>query len=129
MSALNDASMLELKARLDAREVTSVEATRACLDRIAAVDGKVKAFLCVNAEGALAAAKASDERRAKGKPSSPLDGVPIAIKDIFCTTDLPTTAGSKMLEGFRSPTDATVVEKLRSAGLPLLGKLNMDEFA
>ena len=126
---LNDVSMLELGKRLAARDVSSVDATTACLDRIAAVDSKVKAFIRVDAEGALAAARASDARRGAGKPLSALDGVPVALKDLFCTTDLPTTAGSKILEGFRSPYDATVVARLRAAGLPLLGKLNLDEFA
>jgi aspartyl-tRNA(Asn)/glutamyl-tRNA(Gln) amidotransferase subunit A len=129
MSALNELSIGELTRRLASREVSSVEATRACLARISQVDDKVKAFLRVDPEGALAAARAADDRRGKGQPASALDGVPIAIKDIFCTADLPTTAGSKMLEGFRSPYDATVVERLRAAGLPMLGKLNMDEFA
>jgi aspartyl-tRNA(Asn)/glutamyl-tRNA(Gln) amidotransferase subunit A len=129
MSALNELSIGELTRRLASREVSSVEATRACLARIGQVDDKVKAFLRVDPEGALAAARAADDRRGKGQPASALDGVPIAIKDIFCTADLPTTAGSKMLEGFRSPYDATVVERLRAAGLPMLGKLNMDEFA
>ncbi len=126
---LNAVPMLELCRRLAAREASSLEATQACLDRISAVDSKVKAFLKVDAEGALAAARASDARRAAGSPASALDGVPIAIKDLFCTTGLPTTAGSKMLEGFVSPYDATVVERLRAAGLVLLGKLNLDEFA
>jgi len=126
---LTDASMLELSKQLAAREVSSVEATQACLKRIAAVDGKVRAFLAVDAEGALAAAKASDARRAGGKLASAIDGVPVAVKDLFCTVDLPTTAGSKILEGFRSPYDATVVQRLRAAGTPMLGKLNVDEFA
>ena len=129
MALLNDVSMLEVGRRLAAREVSSVEATQACLARIAAVDGRVKAFLKVDAEGSLAAARASDARRAAGKPLSALDGVPIAVKDLFCTTDLPTTAGSKILEGFMAPYDATVVQRLRASGLPLLGKLNLDEFA
>ena len=126
---LTDASMLELSKQLAAREVSSVEATQACLNRIAAVDGKVRAFLAIDAEGALAAAKASDARRAGGNLASAIDGVPVAVKDLFCTTDLPTTAGSKILEGFRSPYDATVVQRLRAAGTPMLGKLNLDEFA
>ncbi len=109
--------------------VTSVEQTQKCLDRITAVDNLVKAYLVVDAEGALKEARASDERRAAGKPLSPLDGTPIALKDLFCTTDLPTTAGSKMLAGFRSPYDATVVSRVRAAGLPILGKVNLDEFA
>ena len=129
MASTHEVPMLELATRLAAGEVSSVEATQACLDRIAAVDGKVKAFLRVDPEGSLLAARASDARRAAGKPLSALDGVPVAVKDLFCTTDLPTTAGSKILEGFVSPYDATVVARLRSAGLPLLGKLNLDEFA
>jgi aspartyl-tRNA(Asn)/glutamyl-tRNA(Gln) amidotransferase subunit A len=129
MALLNHASLLELAQRLVAQDVSSVDATQACLNRISAVDGQVKAFLKVDAEGALAAARASDARRAAGKPWSALDGVPVAVKDLFCTTDLPTTAGSKMLEGFIAPYDATAVARLRAAGMPLLGKLNLDEFA
>ncbi|KTR50788.1 MULTISPECIES: Asp-tRNA(Asn)/Glu-tRNA(Gln) amidotransferase subunit GatA [Curtobacterium] len=121
-------SAAALADALVARDVSSVEATRAHLDRIAAVDGDVHAFLHVN-ENALAAAKSIDSRRAAGDDLGALAGVPIAIKDVLCTQDMPTTSGSKILEGWRPPYDATPVAKLRAAGLVPLGKTNMDEFA
>ncbi|WP_235734664.1 Asp-tRNA(Asn)/Glu-tRNA(Gln) amidotransferase subunit GatA [Nocardioides alcanivorans] len=123
----------ELADALAAGEVTSVELTRAHLDRIAAVDGTaesgVHAFLHVDSDGALAEAAASDARRAEGKPLSALDGVPIAVKDVLTTVGQPTTCGSRILDGWIPPYDATVVTKLKAAGLPILGKTNMDEFA
>ena len=122
-------SAADLAADLASGATTSVELTQASLDRIAEVDGAVHAFLHVDADGALAAAKASDERRASGQSASALDGVPIAVKDVLATRGLPTTCGSKILEGWIPPYDATVVSKLKAAGLPILGKTNMDEFA
>ncbi|MBU8894313.1 Asp-tRNA(Asn)/Glu-tRNA(Gln) amidotransferase subunit GatA [Corallococcus sp. M34] len=126
---LTDLTMLELAAALAAGKVSSVEATRASLARIAQVDPKVRAFLRVDEEGALRAAEASDARRRASGPASPLEGVPLGLKDIFLTEGLETTCGSRILQGFVPPYDATVVRLLREAGLPLLGKLNMDEFA
>lgn len=118
----------ELADKLTAGEISSREATQAHLDRITAVDGDVHAFLHVN-EGALAAADAIDSARAAGEQLHPLAGVPLAIKDVLVTTDQPTTSGSKILEGYMSPYDATVVARSRAAGLVPLGKTNMDEFA
>ena len=122
-------SAAEQAAALAAGEVTSVELTQAHLDQIAATDGDLHAFLHVDAEGALAQAAASDARRAAGETLHELDGVPIAIKDVLATEGLPTTAGSKILEGWIPPYDGTVTAKIRAAGLPILGKTNMDEFA
>ncbi len=118
----------ELGAKLAAGEVSSVEATQAHLDRIAAVDGDVHAFLHVN-EHALEAAADIDRRRAAGESLGELAGVPLAIKDVLVTTDQPSTSGSRILEGYRSPFDATVVARSRAAGLVGIGKTNMDEFA
>ena len=118
----------ELGAKLAAGEVSSVEATQAHLDRIAAVDGDVHAFLHVN-EHALDAAAEIDRRRAAGEQLGELAGVPLAIKDVLVTTDQPSTSGSRILEGYRSPFDATVVARSRAAGLVGIGKTNMDEFA
>jgi aspartyl-tRNA(Asn)/glutamyl-tRNA(Gln) amidotransferase subunit A len=110
-------------------EVSAREVTQAHLDRIAEVDDRVHAFLHVDAEGALATADDVDARRAAGDPLGPLAGVPLALKDILAMKGVPTTCGSRILEGWRPPYDATVVERLRAAGIPILGKTNMDEFA
>ncbi|PWB97019.1 Asp-tRNA(Asn)/Glu-tRNA(Gln) amidotransferase subunit GatA [Salinibacterium hongtaonis] len=128
MTDLTRLSAADLSSKLASGEVSSVEATQAHLDRIAAVDGDVHAFLHVS-DAALSTAASIDARRAAGEPLGALAGVPIAIKDILCTTDMPTTAGSRILEGWVSPYDATVVRKLREADLVPLGKTNMDEFA
>jgi aspartyl-tRNA(Asn)/glutamyl-tRNA(Gln) amidotransferase subunit A len=117
-----------LAEKLASGNVTSVEVTRAHLDRIAAVDGDVHAFLHLN-ERALETAAAVDARRAAGEKLGALAGVPIAIKDVLCTLGMPSTAGSRILEGWVPPYDATVVARLRAADLVLLGKTNMDEFA
>ncbi|MDN5601267.1 MAG: aspartyl/glutamyl-tRNA amidotransferase subunit A, partial [Brachybacterium sp.] len=116
-------------AALAAGEASSEELTGAHLDRITAVDGDLNAFLHVNSDEALTVARDVDSRRAAGEKLHPLAGVPIAVKDIVVTEGQPTTAGSKMLEGWIPPYDATLVTKLRTAGLPMLGKTNMDEFA
>jgi aspartyl-tRNA(Asn)/glutamyl-tRNA(Gln) amidotransferase subunit A len=126
--ALNTLSAADLAAKLASREVSSVEVTQAHLDRIAAVDGDVHAFLHLN-EKALEAAAAVDAKRTAGETLGALAGVPIAIKDVLCTLGMPSTAGSRILEGWIPPYDATVVARLRAADLVLLGKTNMDEFA
>jgi aspartyl-tRNA(Asn)/glutamyl-tRNA(Gln) amidotransferase subunit A len=133
-------SAAELGAALAAREVSAVEVTRAHLDRIAAVDGErdengratgdgVHAFLHVAGERALADAERVDAARARGERLGPLAGVPIAVKDVMATRGIPTTCGSRILRGWVPPYDATVVRRLREAGLVVLGKTNMDEFA
>ena len=119
----------ELAGKIADRELSSVEVTQAHLDRIAEIDGELGAFLHVGADAALDAAKAVDEAVARGEKQSALAGVPIALKDVFTTVDAPTTCGSKILEGWVSPYDATLTTKLREAGIPILGKTNMDEFA
>jgi aspartyl-tRNA(Asn)/glutamyl-tRNA(Gln) amidotransferase subunit A len=119
----------ELVELLNKGEVSSVEVTQAHLDRSAAVDGDVHSYLYQNPETALAAAANIDRRRAAGEKLNLLAGLPIAVKDNLTTTDAPTTSGSKILEGWVPPYDATVVTKLREAGMPILGKTNLDEFA
>ncbi|MFF0546034.1 Asp-tRNA(Asn)/Glu-tRNA(Gln) amidotransferase subunit GatA [Nocardia thailandica] len=130
MSELTRLSAADLAEKIHAREVSSTEVTEAHLDRIAQVDGQINAFLHVARDEALAAAAVVDAALAAGEtPASPLAGVPLALKDVLVTTDMPTTAASKILEGWRSPYDATVTSRLRAAGIPILGKTNMDEFA
>jgi aspartyl-tRNA(Asn)/glutamyl-tRNA(Gln) amidotransferase subunit A len=119
----------EIAARIARGDSSAEEVTRAHLERIAGLDERVHAFLHVDADGALAAARAVDAARAGGEPLGPLAGVPVAVKDVMTTKDVPTTAGSKILDGWRPPYDATVVERLRKAGTVILGKTNMDEFA
>ncbi|MCC3280682.1 MULTISPECIES: Asp-tRNA(Asn)/Glu-tRNA(Gln) amidotransferase subunit GatA [unclassified Arthrobacter] len=129
MSELITSSAAQLAAKLAAREVTAVEVTQAHLDRISEVDGAVNAFLHVNTDEALQVAADVDKARAAGEQLHELAGVPIAIKDLIVTKGQPTTAGSKMLEGWMSPYDATVISKIRAARMPMLGKTNLDEFA
>ncbi|MFI9557724.1 Asp-tRNA(Asn)/Glu-tRNA(Gln) amidotransferase subunit GatA [Nonomuraea endophytica] len=119
----------ELGALIAAGETSAAEVAEAHLDRMAEVEPKVKAFLHVDREVTLAQARAVDARLAAGEKLGPLAGVPIAHKDIFSTHDMPTTAASKILEGWRPPYDATVTARLRAAGLVILGKTNLDEFA
>ncbi len=119
----------ELVDAYRAGATTPTEATAAYLARIAAHDQKVGAYLTVTSDDALARARASDERYRKGTPRGPLDGVPVALKDVFCTRGVRTTCGSKILGNFVPPYDATIVTRLKDAGAVLLGKTNMDEFA
>ncbi|MEU2868452.1 Asp-tRNA(Asn)/Glu-tRNA(Gln) amidotransferase subunit GatA [Streptomyces olivoreticuli] len=119
----------EIAAKIASGEVTAVQVTEAHLARIEAVDEKVNAFLHVDREGALAQARAVDEKRARGEKLGPLAGVPLALKDIFTTKGIPTTVGSKILEGWIPPYDATLTQRLKAADVVILGKTNMDEFA
>jgi aspartyl-tRNA(Asn)/glutamyl-tRNA(Gln) amidotransferase subunit A len=113
---------------LKTKEISSVELTRAVLNRIDAVDGKVAAYLTVDAEGAMAQAQVADQRLAKGE-AVPLTGIPLGIKDLICTRGLRTTCASKILENFIPPYDATVIRRLKNDDAVIVGKLNMDEFA
>jgi len=122
-------SATEMAQALSKKDISSVELTKLHLDRIEAVDGKVHAFLHVDSQGAIAQATAVDAKRAAGEKLSPLAGVPLALKDILAQKGVPTTAGSKILQGWRPPYDSTVVAKLKAAGVVILGKTNMDEFA
>ena len=119
----------EMAEALAKKEVSSVELTEQHFSRIKDVDGKVKAFLHLDTDGALAQAAAVDKKRAAGEKLAPLAGVPLALKDVLTQKGIPTTCGSKMLEGWRPPYNATVTQKLLDAGVVILGKTNMDEFA
>jgi len=121
-------SLSEIKARLDAGETTAVEVAQLYLDRIKAHNDQLNAFVHLDAAHVLAQAQASDAYRAKHEPR-PLEGLPIAVKDIFCTQDGPTRCCSAILEGFEAPYDAHVITRLKEAGAVLVGKTNMDEFA
>jgi len=129
MSDLHFKTISELAAMLAAGQTTSVAITQAVIDRTAAVDGQVRAFLSSDADDALAQAQDSDQRRAAGEVLGPLDGIPIGIKDTLAVKDQPLRCASKMLENYVSPFDATCIVKLREAGAVIWGRLNMDEFA
>ncbi|MDQ3954442.1 MAG: amidase family protein, partial [Actinomycetota bacterium] len=129
MSDLVWTSAVDLAAAITAGDLSSTDVTQAFVDRSAAVEGSISAYLEVTGERALEEARAADERRAAGDTLSPYDGVPIAYKDLFVTKGVRSTSGSKILDTFVPPYDATVVERCSAAGLPMLGKLNMDEFA
>ena len=118
-----------LAQAIAAGEVSSEEVTIAHLDRIGAVDERVHAFLHVLHEDAMESARAVDRKRAAGEPLGPLAGVPLALKDVLTMKGVPTTCGSRILEGWRPPYDSTVVRRLRAADVVILGKTNMDEFA
>jgi aspartyl-tRNA(Asn)/glutamyl-tRNA(Gln) amidotransferase subunit A len=129
MTELTRPTAAELAAKIHSREVSAVEVATAHLERIAAVNPAVNIFLHIDEPGALSAARAVDEALADGRPVSALAGVPLALKDVFTTADMPTTCGSRILQGWRPPYDATVTRRLREAGIVILGKTNMDEFA
>jgi aspartyl-tRNA(Asn)/glutamyl-tRNA(Gln) amidotransferase subunit A len=119
----------ELSRALERGEARPSELLEECLARISRLDAKLHAFLRLTESDARAAARAADDRRARKAPLSPIDGVPVGLKDLFCQEGVETTAGSRILKGYVPPYDATVVRKLREAGAVLVGKLNMDEFA
>ncbi len=125
---MHDKSVVDLQRGLQAREFSSVELTESCLARIEALDGRLNSLITVTGERALAQARAADKRLASGD-SGPLTGIPLLHKDIFCTRGVRTSCGSRMLDNFVAPYDATVVERLDAAGMCVLGKTNMDEFA
>ncbi|HRY16750.1 MAG TPA: amidase, partial [Candidatus Competibacteraceae bacterium] len=125
---MHDKTIAQLNAALTAGEFSSEELTRALLERVERFNPQLNAFITLTAEAALAQARAADERRQRGE-AEPLTGIPIAHKDIFCTNGVRTSCGSRMLDNFIAPYNATVVEKLNAAGAVMLGKTNMDEFA
>ena len=122
-------SAAEMAQALASKEVSAEELTKAHFERISAVDPKVKAFLHLDADGAIKAAKDVDQRRSRGENLPTLAGVPLALKDVMAQKGIPTTCGSKILEGWRPPYDSTVVTNLKRNGVVILGKTNMDEFA
>src|SRR6187397_2132611 len=125
---MHSRTLTQLAADLAARRVSATELTRHFLARVERFDGELNAFVTVTAEQALAQAAAADKRIAAGG-GTPLTGIPLVHKDIFCTAGVKTSCGSRMLDNFVAPYDATVVERMQSAGIVMLGKTNMDEFA
>ncbi|MDA8528310.1 Asp-tRNA(Asn)/Glu-tRNA(Gln) amidotransferase subunit GatA [Opitutaceae bacterium] len=128
-SSLPFQNLTAIADQLASGQVSSIEVTQAVIDQTQAVDDRVNAFISTDSADALAQATAADQRRAAGESRGPLDGVPIAMKDVIAVRDQPLTAGSKMLENFISPYDATVTTKLKDAGVVLWGRANCDEFA
>ncbi|VAW38517.1 Aspartyl-tRNA(Asn) amidotransferase subunit A @ Glutamyl-tRNA(Gln) amidotransferase subunit A [hydrothermal vent metagenome] len=126
---ITELTLSELSAKLQAGELTSRAATEAYLERISAKDAKINTYLTLCKEEALKAAEAADLRLKAGTDTTPLTGVPVALKDIFCTEGIRTTCASRILDNFVPPYDSTVAKKLKEAGAVMLGKLNMDEFA
>ncbi len=125
---LESLTIHEARKKLDDKELSSVELTKAVLSRIEKTEDKVNSFVTVAGDEAMKSAEAADEMIAAGK-AKPLTGVPLAIKDIFCTKGLLTTCSSKMLSNFVPPYDATTVSRLKAEGAVIVGKTNMDEFA
>ena len=127
--SITDLTIRDLSQALEAGSLSSVEITTAHIERIERLDPKIHAYLEVTTQQALAASQASDQRRAKGQARGPLDGIPMALKDIICTNGVATTCASKMLANYIPPYNATCWQRLEEAGAVLLGKVNMDEFA
>src|ERR671911_2664508 len=125
---LSNLTAAAARQALDSREISALELTEAYLERIDQFDGELGVYLHIMGDVALAQAAAADHRLATGD-ATPLTGIPVALKDVLCTVDAPTTAGSRILEGFRPPYNATVVRRLREQGAVFLGKANTDEFA
>ncbi len=131
MNNLNQLTIKQAKEGLKQKKFSSLDLTKACLDRIKEVDGKINAFVTVTEKEALEAAKKADELALQGETleAKPLLGIPVSIKDNFCTEGIQTTASSKVLEGFIPPYDATVVSRLKNAGVVIVGKTNLDAWA
>src|SRR5260221_1647802 len=126
---LHQKTIHEVSADLKAKKLSSIELTKAVMDHLEKVEPKVQAFITITREEALKQSAEADKRLASGKDITPLTGVPVGIKDLMCTKAVRTTCGSKILENFVPPYNATVVEKLYSAGAVSVGKTNMDEYA